>query len=344
MDRRNAFTGASRSAAPPSTSRPDTLPTPTTLTSAAALRGDEPRRCAYGTMCTSAMNSANPLSRPVAYSSPNARVRRTRPRPRAPGPAAAATGGASAATAHATSSTTVAAASTRYACRQPSRSISTSATGGPTSVPAPIPLTAMPIASDRRRPNQPPTAATIGTYAHAVPTPHAQPVRQAPQPERRRHRRQRQAQAHRRRPDQHHPARSHPVGHRATHRPEAEEAERGHREQHRRQPLARVELPGHRLEERAEAVDRAEHGEHGRERGAHDEPRLPPLLHPSTAEADRLTAAASVRRRPARTPPRPRPAAGRRPPAGSGPRPRASDGRDPPRPARGGAGSAPSRR
>jgi len=69
----------------------------------------------------------------------------------------------------------VAAASTRYACRQPSRSISTSATGGPTSVPAPIPLTAMPIASDRRRPNQPPTAATIGTYAHAVPTPTPSP-------------------------------------------------------------------------------------------------------------------------------------------------------------------------
>src|SRR4051794_26872558 len=64
-------------------------------------------------------------------------------------------------------------ARTTYAVRQPYRSIRDSDSGAITSVPIPMPATDTPSAAVRRRTNQPPTVATIGTYAHAtaVPTP-----------------------------------------------------------------------------------------------------------------------------------------------------------------------------
>ena len=61
--------------------------------------------------------------------------------------------------------------STTYEVRHPWASISRSDSGASTSVPTPMPATAMPSAVVRRRSNQPPTVATIGTYTQATATP-----------------------------------------------------------------------------------------------------------------------------------------------------------------------------
>ena len=62
-------------------------------------------------------------------------------------------------------------ANTTYVVLHPYRSISDAASGAQTSVPAPMPDTAMPSANVRRLLNHPPTVATIGTYPHAVAVP-----------------------------------------------------------------------------------------------------------------------------------------------------------------------------
>ena len=72
--------------------------------------------------------------------------------------------------------------------------------------------------------------------------------------------------------DEQHRPRSEAVGGLARHQPEPEVPRRRDREHQRRRALAGAELLGHRVEERPEAVDDAEHHERAEERRRDDDP------------------------------------------------------------------------
>jgi hypothetical protein len=73
--------------------------------------------------------------------------------------------------AHADSTTSAATAKTRSVCRQPRPSTRAAVAIGLSTVPTPMPVTAMPIARARWCSNHRPTLATVGTYTQADPDP-----------------------------------------------------------------------------------------------------------------------------------------------------------------------------
>src|SRR3981189_808435 len=115
------------------------------------------------------MNSAVEISTDEPYKSPNAGLRIASPKRIREG--VTWTGGRSARWAHPSRIAVVAIAKTMYVARQPNGAIRAAAIGAPHTVPNPIPAPAIPSGGLRRRRNHPPTTATIGTYAHATPTP-----------------------------------------------------------------------------------------------------------------------------------------------------------------------------